>query len=524
VSAALSRAAAALALVLPLLAPADVSTAARARPAVTQGADGIRTFTADDTPQFHSALAEALPGDTIVLRPGGVYRGPFVLRNHGVSADDSRWITIGSADPPPPGVRVRPRSSRRLPSVVASRDSVFIAEPGANHYRLVGLEIAPADGAFLYNVIDLGSENDSLDTVPHHIRIEQCWVRGDPRLGSRRGIALNGAHLAVVDSYLSDFKERENDSQAIAGWNGPGPFLIENNYLEGAGENVLFGGADPRIPDLVPADIVIRRNHFTKPLSWWTEHPRYTGVPWLVKNLFELKNARRVTVEYNLFEHNWVHGQDGFAILFTVRNQDGASPWSVIEDVTFANNVVRRVASGMFILGWDDIHDSQQTNRITIRDNLFAEIGEPWGDGRLFLVQNGAREVTIEHNTALHDGTFLLAGDARPHPGFVFQHNVVMHNEYGAIGGDRGPGRPSLEHYFPDAVFRGNVIVGGPGDLYPGGNFFPRRREDVGFVSAADPRLAAGSEFKGRGPGGRDPGFDGEALKALPRGNAVPRR
>jgi len=59
---------------------------------------------------------------------------------------------------------------------------------------------------------------------------------------------MNSRHTAVIDSHLSDFKEVGADSQAIAGWNSPGPFRIENNYLEAAGENVMFGGADPAIP------------------------------------------------------------------------------------------------------------------------------------------------------------------------------------------------------------------------------------------------------------------------------------
>ena len=36
------------------------------------------------------------------------------------------------------------------------------------------------------------------------------------------------------------------------GWNGPGPFLIENNYLEAAGENIMFGGNDPSHPAADP--------------------------------------------------------------------------------------------------------------------------------------------------------------------------------------------------------------------------------------------------------------------------------
>ena len=43
----------------------------------------------------------------------------------------------------------------------------------------------------------------------------------------------------------------------------------------------------------------------------------------MVKNLLELKNARRVTIDGNLFEYSWSSGQAGYAIVFTPRNQEG---------------------------------------------------------------------------------------------------------------------------------------------------------------------------------------------------------
>jgi hypothetical protein len=171
----------------------------------------------------------------------------------------------------------------------------------------------------------------NLQFQPHHLVLDRCYIHGDPALGSRRGLALGSRETAVVDSWFSDFKEGAADSQAIAGWNGAGPFRIENNTLEAAGENVMFGGADPKIHGLVPSDIEILRNHFRKPLAWKKDDPSFAGTPWSTKNLFELKNARRVLVSGNLFEQNWVSSQSGFAILFTVRNQDGRSPWSAVE-------------------------------------------------------------------------------------------------------------------------------------------------------------------------------------------------
>ena len=473
--------------------------------------------------ELQQALDAARPGDSIILPQDGVFVGPFRLP----PKDGEGWIEVrGEETRTEPGTRLRPgtagsrigpadRGSRGLPWLIAEKGSVIVAEPGAHHYRFIGLEISPAPGTFLYDVIDLGSTATSLETMPHHITIERSYIHGDPEKGSRRGVALNGANLAVVDSHLSDFKEVGADSQAICGWSGPGPFRIENNYLEGAGENVMFGGGDPRLPGLVPSDIVIRGNHFAKPRTWRREDARYAGVPWTVKNLFELKNARRVTVQGNLFEYNWAHGQDGMAILFTVRNQDGGSPWAVIEDVLFADNVVRHVAGGIYILGRDNNYESQPTRRIVIRNNLFLDVGGTWGSGRLLQIVDASEEVTFAHNTAFQTGTAIHA-DGQPHSGFVFRDNIVPHNTYGVIGSGFGIGRPSLEHYFPGAVFEGNVLVGGNPASYPAGNFFPGDFSQVRLAEVNGPgaRLLAESPFRGRATNQADPGVNVEALGA----------
>ena len=83
---------------------------------------------------------------------------------------------------------------------------------------------------------------------------------------------------------------RRHRAGVEGGWNGPGPFRIENNYLEAAGENFMLGGTDPAISNLVPSDVIFRGNQLAKPREW-------RGLKWTVKNLFELKNARRVLVE-----------------------------------------------------------------------------------------------------------------------------------------------------------------------------------------------------------------------------------
>ena len=456
---------------------------------------------------LQAAIDAATPGDRITLEPKATYEGPFRLP----AKDGNGWIVIASAAErqlPTRGRRVARADAAHMPRLVASAGAaVLLAMPGAHHYRFVGLEISPSDGVYLNTLLQLGDSEKTAEAQPHHIVIERCYLHGDAKKGTRRGIALNSRHTAVVDSYLSDFKEASADSQAIGGWNGAGPFRIENNYLEAAGENVMFGGADPTVRDLVPSDIVVVRNHMAKPLRWKKDDPQYEGTDWAVKNLFELKNARRVLVEGNVFEYNWPHAQNGFAILFTVRNQDGGAPWSVVEDVTFVNNIVRHVAGGINVLGKDDNHPSQQTRRIAIRNNLFLDVGGPWGNGRLFQLLDGTHSISIDHNTALQTGSILFGGDHAPHTGFVFQNNIVPHNEHGISGSGTEAGTQTLARYFPRAVIRGNVIIGGNQGRYPTGNAFADSAEEAGIaalrsgdlkgLATRPPRASAGGGIAG---------------------------
>jgi hypothetical protein len=428
---------------------------------------------------LQEAIDAAKPGDVIALAPGATFASVTLPRKEG-----SGWITIRTnvADGvfPPAGSRINPSHVRLMPTIEAMTDPAIAAEPGAHHYRFIGIEMRPRAGVFIRDLAVLGTNSLSLKTMPHHFVIERCYLHGDPKVGGRRGIALNARHAAVLDSYLSDFKEQGDDSQAIAGWNGLGPFLIANNYLEGAGENLLFGGADPAMINLVPSDIDIRRNYLAKPLSWRIGSPEYAGTPWRVKNLFELKNARRVRVDGNLFEYNWEHAQNGFAILFTPRNQNGASPWSMVEDVTFTHNIVRHAASAVNILGKDDEHSSQQTKRILIQNNRFEDIDQRrWGGtGKLFQLLSGTADIVIDHNTGFQTGDVIYTA-GQPHTGFVYTNNVTPHNQKGVIGRDMATGKSTLARYFPGARFVQNVLIGGNPALYPPDNSFPASVDTV---------------------------------------------
>jgi hypothetical protein len=266
-----------------------------------------------------------------------------------------------------------------------------------------------------------------------------------------------------------------------------GPFTIVNNYLEAAGENIMFGGGDPSIAGLVPSSIRIRDNHLAKPLAWKPDDPAYEGTNWVVKNLLELKNARDVVIDGNTFERNWADDQNGFAILFTPRNQDGASPWSVVKNVDFTNNTVRHTLSGINILGWDNLQESGRTTNIRIRNNVF------WDVGAWFLqMLDGTPGVVVEHNAVLSGTGILTVGSASPagphtgsvHEGFVFRHNIVRFGTQGTSPAATLEDYAALASQFDEtALATGNVLIGGPEGPYPGGNVRVDHEDAVGFVN-----------------------------------------
>jgi hypothetical protein len=475
---------------------------------------------------LQAALDRAAPGDQVVLQAGASFTGNFVLpKKAGSEPIVVRSSGIGALAE---GVRAGPGDAAHMARIASpSFDGAIDAAAGAHGWRLIGIEltVSPAVGENTA-VVRLGSGSETTRSqLPREIVLDRCWIHGNATQYDRRGVALNGIAEAVVDSTVSDFHEVGFDAQAIAGWNGAGPFKIVNDELDASGENVLFGGADPAIDKLVPSDIEIRHNHFFKPLSWRVGDPSYAGVHWTVKNLFELKNARRVLVEGNVFEDSWGDAQTGFAILLKSANQEGAAPWSVTQDVTFSENIVRHAASAMAIEGRDPGGAVSYTRRVTLANNLFDDIdGRTWkGSGDFLQItdgssapdgsRNGPGSVIVDHNTALQSRNVISAEGVSK--GFVYTNNITPHNRYGVHGSGRGTGLDTLAADFPGSVLRYNVLIHGKCADYPAGNFCPATVEDVGFVdyAAGDYHLAQSSPFHGAAGDGMDIGADIDAVE-----------
>jgi Right handed beta helix region len=455
---------------------------------------------------LQSAIDRAKSGDTIVLQAGANFVGSFVLPNK----SGSEFITIQSSELaklPKDGVRVSPNDAVSMPKIlsVGNGESAIKTTPNAHHYRFVGIEFAPNGSDYVYNLVALGTDNQKAEEMPKGFEFDRCYIHPNAKGKTRRGIMLNSADTVIKNSYIAGFAYKEEETQAIAGWNGSGGYKIINNYLEAGAENILFGGADPSIKNLVPTDIEIRNNLLTKPAEWRGK----VGI----KCAFELKNARNVRFTGNIIENSF----DEMAIRLTVRNQNGTAPWSVVEDVVLQNNIIRNSGGGINFLGNDDVYPSATMKRVQIINNLFENLdSQKFGaDGR-FITISGGEDITVANNTVFHDGNVITAhGDASKR--FIFRNNIFSNNNYGFVG-DGLIGKGVFAKYLPDATIADNVIVNGKNipksDIYtPARNVLVEGFNSVGFTNwqAGNYRLPTNSKFKDAN--GKNSGCDMDALE-----------
>ena len=163
------------------------STPPPAAPPASVG--GTITLAADGNLQ--AAIDSAQPGDTILLAPGAVYRGSFVLP----AKSGSSYITIRSAASdsllPADGVRIGPQHASNLARVQGGFAGMpaFTTAPGAHHYRLQFLEIVSTYAA--NNIVELGDGRAAARPRSAACRtiwsIDRCYIHGDPTNGQKRG-------------------------------------------------------------------------------------------------------------------------------------------------------------------------------------------------------------------------------------------------------------------------------------------------------------------------------------------------
>jgi hypothetical protein len=484
--------------------------------------------------------AAARPGETRIVLPAAATfcrttaATPIILRKKTVT-NDNAYCTIESSAIAslPAGQRVTPAQENLMPNVLTrgNNEAVIKTEAGAHHYRIRGLEIsATADdnADILTSMVTLGTDlttQSTVESVPHHIDIDRCYIHQNLQNPDehhvKRMISLHSGLTTITNCHISGAHHASAEVQAINGYNGTGPYFIINNYIEGATENIMMGGGSCRLPE-VPSDVTFKRNYLAKPETW-------RGV-YAVKNIFEIKFGKRYDIQGNRFERTWADGQDAAIVIKVDSNNLSANTdaKTKTEDIYFANNHIKSAPTAFNLQGRDwSAGRAPALDRVTIYNNLCEDISRvTWGHTSIFAgsftyVNNGAKNVVIDHNTVFQDRYALsFDGTTYTSPGFIYRNNVVKRNNawnpdadvyhsagsYGSAALAQGTGTNGY-------TFLKNALVFPSANIFnatdTANNFWPA---SFGGVLVDQPNgnynVVAGSVYDNGGTDGKDVGAD----------------
>ncbi len=213
---------------------------------------------------LQNAYNSATCGQDIVLDDGITYLNAFVFNKH---CSAPNWILIEGT-----GCNA---GTAPVPTYVSTASANFssvppFAPPALTHYA----KLLSTNGNPVINTTDLsfnpgaynyfgcleatfstsgpsyviGTTNFNLETLSSqmgdHFIFDRLYVHGlhaNATVQTGRGFFLDGSNISVVNSYVSEIYN-SGDSQAILMSYGPGPILIQNNFLSAPTETIMAGG------------------------------------------------------------------------------------------------------------------------------------------------------------------------------------------------------------------------------------------------------------------------------------------
>ena len=222
---------------------------------------------------LQGAADTARCGDTIVIQAGAKFVTPglevpaLILRK---SCSTTKPITIKSDVALPPTFRTQSSAqlaALNLPRIVSNTSTPAVEFVGGSAgYRLIGIEVTNDDrgtgvvnnGLVLAGLRHGSSPNVTRETVPRDIEFDRTWIHGrEDGTNSEvatclRGFTLGANNFRVVNSRVAGFRAfmphttgAGASTQAILIEKGPGPYLIQNNFLE-AWFTTIFTGGGPQ--------------------------------------------------------------------------------------------------------------------------------------------------------------------------------------------------------------------------------------------------------------------------------------
>ena len=421
---------------------------------------------------------------------------------------------------------------------------VSVLDSYLGEFRLIGTGVDTAAISLTYGQGPYAFWNNTMVATSENF----CMAGGPAERNT--GTVSNATSSSATLSTVKNLELDQNIALKVGGAYGPDQTTIIRSI---SGNNVSFDPI-PVAPDngstaewiATPSYMEFRQNYLYKPLSWRPSDPSWNGQTYQIKNLFETKFGRYLVMDGNVFQNQWMSSQD-YAITFTVRNQTGGeSPAAVVREIQFSNNILRNAANGITILPSDTNggtgNVSQRSSDITLRNNLFWNIGYNWDStccGHMLInllsgltANDRLRRIFVIHNT--HDngmpdnshGMITDFGESGGAYDSMWFNNVHQHGGYGfrsnfsTVDADA-----NIRRFLPPGgptVWNGNLIVNIESSNYPSrsqGKYLSGPWPSM-FVNYKDGdfTLKPGNPGKDAATDGTDIGVDMEAVRATTAG------
>lgn len=218
---------------------------------------------------FQAALNRARPGDTIVLEAGATYfsqtgfRLPYIPPVTNTDADTITITTSNLAGISPAGARINPAvHAAAMPKLVSGGgNNVIEADPRAHHWRFVGIEFTTDGQHDAASLVSLGPYVPLADRYQMTgIKFDRCFLHPAEISGTNlstpvetslsKALMANVSAFELTNSYVvggsavEKFSKATGSGMAFLSDTGPGPLLVQNNYLEAFYSPLFLGGAD----------------------------------------------------------------------------------------------------------------------------------------------------------------------------------------------------------------------------------------------------------------------------------------
>lgn len=202
---------------------------------------------------------------------------------------------------------------------------------------LTGIVLRPA-AQIDVGVIDIrfndGGTLTAQTDAPKRLVVDRCWIDAQFNTNTRRGIAVNGWQVAILESWVTDIQYPGSECGGIGGWTNCQQIVLRNVFVEASMICCLYGGADPLLPNTNtcdPMDILELNVCASKKLEWILAD---VGI----KNGYEAKNVRRRLILNSITNRHYATAQTHAMLFQNVSDQNLNLEQNRIEDVVVHNH------------------------------------------------------------------------------------------------------------------------------------------------------------------------------------------